>query len=38
MALRRGKAGASTGPATGEGGVTMQGNNVQNYDVQDNDV
>jgi hypothetical protein len=33
-ALRRGKAGASAGPATGEGGVTVQGNNMQSDDVQ----
>jgi hypothetical protein len=33
MALRRGKAGASAGPATGEGGVAVQGNDVQSDDV-----
>jgi hypothetical protein len=38
MALRRGKAGASAGPATGEGGVAVQGNDGQSDDVQDGDV
>jgi hypothetical protein len=38
MALRRGKAGASAGPATGEGGVAVQGNDVQSDDVQGGDV
>jgi hypothetical protein len=38
MALRRGKAGASAGPATGEGGGAVQGNDVQSDDVQGSDV
>jgi hypothetical protein len=38
MALRCSKAGASAGPATGEGGGAVQGNNVQSDDVQGSDV
>jgi hypothetical protein len=38
MALRRGKARASAGPATGEGGGAVQGNDVQSDDVQGGDV
>jgi hypothetical protein len=34
MALRRSKAGASAGPATGEVGGAVQGNDVQSDDVQ----
>jgi hypothetical protein len=32
--VRRGKAGASAGPATGEGGGAVQGDDVQGGDVQ----
>jgi hypothetical protein len=38
MALMCSKAGASAGPATGEGGVAVQGNDVQSDDVQGGDV